>query len=224
MKRYAAALILIILLLLAGCEQSAKPDTPTGTEPTAAVSPAETATPDAEPPEEQPMSTPAPDAKVYPDGTSDSEKADSAVSTPTPSPEPTPVSETPLPIPAGNILYSGQMRSDTGTVLNLDADWFITGSDGSYQLTVQLSLESYSLSVGERSTNTITVNGSTHSFYSPAVEVETDAIVKTPICTYSEALSALPEQLDLQVSWDMRGSYSGKEMPTVDLSGSAPLK
>lgn len=59
-----------------------------------------------------------------------------------PTPDPTP-SPTPTPTPAAT---SGSFKSDTGTGLNIVADWTLTpNGDGTSTLTLKLSAESYSL-------------------------------------------------------------------------------
>ncbi len=242
MKRCIASVIPVFMLLLVGCSPLLKPDTPMNTlspassttepispehemsvsEPTPL--PDETNTSGEVPPEQKPMATPAPDAKVYPNGNPTQDTDHSGVINPTPTPEPAPTEQTEAPLPTGDILFSGLLRSDTGTALNLFADWFITENENCCQLTIQLSLESYSLSVGERSTNTITINGNSHWFYSPALEVESDVITRTFLYTYVETLPTLPDELSLQISWDLRGSYSGKELPILELSGTVSLR
>lgn len=232
MKKAMIALVPVFLLLLAGCGLLAKPPAPADTPQPASAPVEETASsaPNTPAPESDVPRTPAPDAKVYPDGNSDAAGSQtdnpspepSPTPSPDPSPEPSPTPEAP-PLPEGDVLCSGRMRSDTETALNLLADWYITESADGYLLTVQLSLESYSLSVGERTANTVTVNGIAHSFYSPALEIEGGGLAKTWLYTYSEALSELPEQLNLQAVWELRGSYSGKDLPAVELSGTATL-
>ena len=158
---------------------------------------------------------------------------------PTTMPEPQPTAEaTAVPIPEattepaetpaptsdpgkyGREIASGTFRSDTGTYLNLVADWSaVTVNDNSFKLTIILSLESYSLDVGERRGNTLTVNGKEYSFITDPIEID-QGFTKTKLYVWSQELPTSQLDFDLKAVWYMRGSYSGQELETVELSGS----
>ena len=214
MKR-TVALILSILFLLtfSGCFGKPAPS-PTPAPASAAPVPSPdrgetiiTAPPTAEPTAEPaPVQTPEPTAVPIPEAT----------------PQPVQPTAAPAPAPsqAGKLIASGSFRSDTGTYLNLIADWKEeTINDNSFKLTVVLSLESYSLDVGERRSNTLTFNGKEYSFITDPIEIE-EGFTKTQIYVWSQELPLSELEFDLNVSWNFRGSYSGKELETVELSGS----
>lgn len=218
MKRWIPAVLL--LLLLAGCGGPELPLTtsppapsppitsPTAvptTAPTAALEPTVTFAPGEEPPRQK--------------------TGNEAEAVPIPAQPPVPTPETTAaPVQSENRLAAGSWRSDTGTALNLAADWQVSSVADGYTLTIALRLESYSLSVGERIENSITVNGVTSRFRTPAFELDSGELSSTPLFTYTAHWNSLPEKLSCTVVWDMRGSYSGKELETVSLTGEAALR
>lgn len=141
--------------------------------------------------------------------------------TPSPSPSPTPTES------YGLIDASGSFRSDSGTALNLIADWScVSVNAGNARLTVELSLESFSLYVGERPYNTLIINGNTITFHTPAIETDGGDTIVTPLYTWSETIPLNPDgTLDLEISaeWVFTGTYSGKEIDSLCLEGSIIL-
>ena len=87
------------------------------------------------------------------------------------------------------------------------------------KLTVTLSLESYSLDVGDRRSNTLTFNGETYTFSTDPILVE-GGTAKTPIYVWTKEIPASQLSFNLSVRWELLGSYSGKEMESIELSGS----
>lgn len=118
---------------------------------------------------------------------------------------------------------SGSFRSDTGTALNLVADWeCISVSAKNVRLTITLSLESYSLSVGERSANQLVLNGIPITYRTSSIEVPSGGLSKTKLYTWSETLPLMEDgslQQDLYAYWIFSGTYSGTEIDKLELSG-----
>ena len=118
---------------------------------------------------------------------------------------------------------SGSFRSDTGTALNLVADWeCISVSAKNVRLTITLSLESYSLSVGERSANQLVLNGIPITYRTSSLEVPSGGLSKTELYTWSETLPLMEDgslQQDLYAYWVFSGTYSGVEIDQLELSG-----
>lgn len=146
--------------------------------------------------------------------------------TPTPQETPAPPEETAEPGgPAAPLDESGSLRSDTGTNLNLQADWRVTAvSAQNVRLTVVLWLESYSLSVGERQLNTLRVNDETYTFQTDPVEVPSGGGDKTftQLYEWSETLPLGADggfSAELEAVWNFQGSYSGTELETVTVGG-----
>ena len=207
------ALILAFLLLLGLCACGEKPAPKPS--PDSSPTPGRGETIITAPPSSSP--SPAPEAQPTP------EPAPEPTAVPIPESTPAPTAAPPAPTePAkyGKEIASGSFRSDTGTYLNLVADWSaVTVNDNSYKLTIVLYLESYSLDVGERRGNTLTVNGKEYSFISDPIEIE-EGFNKTKIYVWSEELPLSSQSFDLKACWNFRGSYSGKDMEVVELSGS----
>lgn len=160
-----------------------------------------------------PVSTPAATPKPTP--------------TPTPKPTPTPTptpAPTPTPVPVGKELGSGSFTSDTGTGLNIRADWTVkvSGAD-TVDVTVTVSAESYSL-------NSIALPGSVHislgetfvSMDSPAIEHNDNTLIKTVFGaqTFSARLSdGQSANMPLAVEWHFGGSYGDTELPVIECGG-----
>ncbi len=224
MKKLTAA-ITCLLLLLCLCACGKKPLPSPTQEPAAQPGRGETVTTappsqDAEPtaePTPKPTPEPAPTFEPAPEG-SQPTAAPIPEATPAPSSQTAPDStET---APAGPSLAWGSFRSDTGTALNLVADWTISPvNEETAKITVNLSLESYSLDVGERRGNTLTFNGQDYSFMTDPIEIGS-GFHKTLIYIWSREIERSQLGFDLSIVWNLKGSYSGQAMETVELSGS----
>ena len=199
MKRLLAVLLCLVLILASGCTKREKAE-PTPT-------PAETPTPTAEPtPRGEVVITAAPG------------------STPSPINTPTPTADIgDMGTETGLVDSSGSFRSDTGTALNLVADWeCVSVSAKNVRLTITLSLESYSLSVGERSANQLVLNGVPITYRTSALEVPSGGLSKTELYTWSETLTLMEDgslQQDLYAFWEFSGTYSGTQIDRLELSG-----
>jgi hypothetical protein len=227
MKRSLLILLsLALVLCFAACTKT--PDPAPSTAPAApaegrgeiitTASPDAAGTPEATP---KPTPAPAPTFEPAPEGSQPTavpipeatlEPGEGAPEAPEVTPAPAPVE--------GNVDVSGSFRSDTGTALNLVADWReVSVSSDTVKLTVTLSLESYSLDVGDRRNNTLTFNGETYSFTTTPILVE-EGFHKTAICTWEKEVPAGSLGFTLSARWELLGSYSGKEMEAIELSGS----
>ena len=200
MKRLTAVLFCFCLILSAGCAKQKSPDPV----PTAA----ETSAP-----------TPEPTARG-------GEVVITAAPGSTPSPINTPMPTAEIPesgSESGLVDASGTFRSDTGTALNLVADWeCISVSAKNVRLTITLSLESYSLSVGERTANQLVLNGMPITYHTQALEVPSGGLSKTELYTWSETLTLMEDgslHQDLYAFWVFSGTYSGVQIDQLELSG-----
>ena len=133
---------------------------------------------------------------------------------PTPTPTPEPSSE-----PAGKVIAYGAFDSATGCGINTRTQWTASEKDGStVLLTFKVYARSYSVGIGARA-YTITVNGSSASGTTHAVEVDSpNSVVDTLLFTYSTEI-ALPagQSADVPVSvdWKYKGQYSGQELEVI---------
>ena len=217
MKRLLAlALALLLALTLFGCWKKPEPSPAPTAGPTPDPGRGETvttATPAPEP-TDGPMATPEPMETFQP--------APENTAQPTPEPLPEETEEPAEPVIVNpNQLASGSFRSDTGTALNLVADWRAAAIDATTaRITVTLSLESYSLDIGERRGNILTFNGEDYYFVTDPIEIAGGDFVKTQIYVWSQEIPMSELSFDLAVRWNLRGSYSKKEMEAIELSGS----
>ena len=221
MKRILCfALMLMLALTLWGCGKkpgpspaaSPEPDDAGRSETVVTATPAPEAT-------RGPLATPEPAETFHPAPTAEPAptEAPPAESTPTPTPAPSSSPGTVLP----GTIASGSFRSDTGTALNLVADWqAVSVSDTAARLTVTLSLESYSLDIGERRGNLLTFNGQEYYFMTDPIEITGGDFVKTPIYVWSQEVPLSQLSFELSVRWNLLGSYSKQEMEAIELSGS----
>jgi hypothetical protein len=214
MKRLLAlALALLLALTLFGCWKKPEPSPAPPAGPTPDPGRGETvttATPAPEP-TDGPMATPEPMETFQP----------APENTAQPTPEPLPEATEEPVIVNPNQLASGSFRSDTGTALNLVADWRAAAIDATTaRITVTLSLESYSLDIGERRGNILTFNGEDYYFVTDPIEIAGGDFVKTQIYVWSQEIPMSELSFDLAVRWNLRGSYSKKEMEAIELSGS----
>ena len=211
-KLIVLALAAALALALSGCwtKGQASPTPEPAPDVTGRGETVVTAPPDAEP-TKAPLRTPEPSETFSP----------GPEETPEPSEEPQP-SPTPEPVIVNpSVLASGSFRSDTGTALNLVADWRIAAvTDTTARITVTLFLESYSLDIGERRSNILTFNGEDYYFMTDALEITGDSFEKTQIYVWSKEIGMSELSFDLAVRWNLRGSYSKKEMEAIELSGS----
>lgn len=166
-----------------------------------------------------PERTPEPEPTRSPEP----EPAPEPTETPAPTPEPieTPEPEpTPTPYPAEE---SGSFASDTGTALNLIADWTVyTDAAGNRKMDVALSATHYALRTDKSPYGLVlTVNGQRYSADCPALEYDGDGIAVTPLHTFT--LDAPSGSADIEAVWHFKGSYSGQELEQITASDTAVI-
>lgn len=125
--------------------------------------------------------------------------------------------ETAAPID-GEATNSGQFTSSTGTGLELVVDWkTYTSSDGTKMVRFDVSISSFSISVGSRYDGIhITMDGVTKSFDSVDV---TWSGSKTTHLLASCTMEMSGDSADVSVAWDFRGNYSGEQLEQIVASG-----
>lgn len=134
---------------------------------------------------------------------------------PTPSPTPSP---TPTPAPAAT---SGSFKSDTGTGLNIVADWTLTpNGDGTSTLTLKLSAESYSLyTVDSWHAAKLELGGSSWEFDTKAIEYEGPGLGTNELGTLTATISSSAVPATATLTWNFQGSYGGTELPKIVATG-----
>lgn len=191
---------------------------------------ANTVTPsvDMQPALETPQPTPAIVLSVAPTAT-----PTPAAPVPTASPTPTPVpTATPEPvqpvIPQGEVIGSGSFTSDTGTPLNLRADWTATVLDSErVEVTVNVYLVSYQIEVRELyNAVNVSVGDQYASADSPAIKWENNTRLETLLASTVHTLS-LPSgssaSFPLAAQYQFGGTYSKVELPVIECGGTIEL-
>ena len=210
MKKSAApALILIFLILAVGIfvvfriSRNEAPDTQNpGT--AATVTPEPTAT-------TAPTATPAPSATPVPTA------APTAVPTATPVPTVAPT-ETPVPTMAPtavpNYAKSGEIRSDSGTYLNLLVKWNLTDGE-TPTLKLDVYVTSYALVTGE-SSSSVVVNVGGNISYVPTKSLNLTNTSLEETYLGSSSVEVTPgTDVPVNVTWNFNGTYSGKDVAAI---------
>ena len=210
MKKSAApALILIFLILAVGIfvvfriSRNEAPDTQNpGTAATATPEPTATTAPTATP---APSATPVPTA------------APTAVPTATPVPTVAPT-ETPVPTMAPtavpNFAKSGEIRSDSGTYLNLLVKWNLTDGE-TPTLKLDVYVTSYALVTGE-SSSSVVVNVGGNISYVPTKSLNLTNTSLEETYLGSSSVEVTPgTDVPVNVTWNFNGTYSGKDVAAI---------
>lgn len=210
MKKSAApALILIFLILAVGIfvvfriSRNEAPDTQNpGTAATATPEPTATTAPTATP---APSATPVPTA------------APTAVPTATPVPTVAPT-ETPVPAMAPtavpNYAKSGEIRSDSGTYLNLLVKWNLTDGE-TPTLKLDVYVTSYALVTGE-SSSSVVVNVGGNISYVPTKSLNLTNTSLAETYLGSSSVEVTPgTDVPVNVTWNFNGTYSGKDVAAI---------
>ncbi len=210
MKKSAApALILIFLILAVGIfvvfriSRNEAPDTQNpGTAATATPEPTATTAPTATP---APSATPVPTA------------APTAVPTATPVPTVAPT-ETPVPTMAPtavpNYAKSGEIRSDSGTYLNLLVKWNLTDGE-TPTLKLDVYVTSYALVTGE-SSSSVVVNVGGNISYVPTKSLNLTNTSLEETYLGSSSVEVTPgTDVPVNVTWNFNGTYSGKDVAAI---------
>ena len=210
MKKSAApALILIFLILAVGIfvvfriSRNEAPDSQNpGTAATATPEPTATTAPTATP---APSATPVPTA------------APTAVPTATPVPTVAPT-ETPVPTMAPtavpNYAKSGEIRSDSGTYLNLLVKWNLTDGE-TPTLKLDVYVTSYALVTGE-SSSSVVVNVGGNISYVPtkSLNLTNTSLEETYLGSSSVDVTSGTD-VPVNVTWHFNGTYSNRNIDTI---------
>lgn len=214
MKRNVFIVVLLLVVAAAAAlslwlffHRDGGPDEPA---PPPVMTPELTAPPERTPEPAPAVETPEPEPSETPAPTPALQLAET--------PEPTPA---PTPRPAG---VSGSFASDTGTALNLLADWTVyTDAEGNRKMEVALSATHYALRTDESKYGlSLTVDGRSYSADCPAIEYDGGETAVTPLHTFM--LDAPSGSAEIEAVWHFKGSYSGKELEQITASGTAGIR
>ena len=191
---------------------------------------ANTVTPsvDMQPALETPQPTPATVPSVAPTATP-TPTATVPTASPTSTPIPTATTEPVQPvIPQGEVIGSGSFNSDTGTPLNLRADWTAAVLDSErVEVTVNVYLVSYQIEVRELyNAVNVSVGDQYASADSPAIKWENNTRLETLLASTVHTLS-LPSgssaSFPLAAQYQFGGTYSKVELPVIECGGTIEL-
>lgn len=227
MKKSALYVILIMALLVASIavsvvsfsgdrDSGGKPDSSISNDipPVDSGSPADPGieiiipgvTPPAETTPAPPVPTPAPPAPTP--------------APPAPTPAPTPV-PTPAPTPPQSVSGAGSFTSNTGTGLNIKVDWnAYNDAYGNVMLKVKIYASHYSFYTSALwNTVQVTVGGQTYYANSPDISYDGNDLKYTELASFD--IPASTGNVAIDVLWQYRGTYSGKDLGDITASGNA---
>lgn len=128
-------------------------------------------------------------------------------------------------LPTGTALGSGTFRSDTGTSLNIHADWSATVSgERTVDITVSVYVDSYSLytNASPEALN-VAVDGQYVSLASPAIEYDgTDGARSTLINNRTFTVNLTTgetKSIPAEIVWLYRGTYASVSLDTIECGG-----
>ncbi len=176
-----------------------------------------------------PVNTPVPTPVVPPALTPAPTLAPAPVVTPGPMSVPTTAPTTvPTTAPMPSSLGSGVFSSNTGALLDVQAEWSAqTLNDNQVQVTVTVSAVSFGLHT-QVLTNAVNIalDGQYVSLEQPRIDYDGGTQVTTKLATHSFTVD-LPRNssraLLLQVEWQYNGSYHGVELPILECGGTINL-
>ena len=148
---------------------------------------------------------------------------------PTPTPVPTATPEPAQPIiPQGEVIGSGSFTSDTGTPLNIRADWTATVLDSeNVEVTVNVYLISYQIEVRELyDAVNVSVGDQYASANSPAIKWENNTRLESLLASTVHTLrlpSGSSASFPLAAQYQFGGTYSKVELPVIECGGTIEL-
>ena len=132
-------------------------------------------------------------------------------------------------IPTGTSLGSGTFRSDSGTSINIHADWTaLVSGPNTVDITVTAYVDSYSLyTTASPDVLNIAVDGQYFSLASPAIEIPTTT---TPVSTKINSRTVTvtlsggeTRNIPVEVIWQYRGTYGGTYLDAIECGGNITL-
>ena len=211
---FLLACLLAVALYLHISDVRDRKNAPTAATPTSTAEPA-TQAKTTLPPETEPVET-ATEPSTEPQKPETTQKP--TETTQEPSTE-EPSTEPPSTEPPVQTEHSGSFYSNTGTGVNLQVDWkTYRASDGRDMVRFTVSLNTYSLYVGERK------NGLTIRMGDEKVTLDTASIslpggTKTTVTLGQCEMELKDESVNVEVSWAFRGSYSNVHMERITAAG-----
>ena len=132
-------------------------------------------------------------------------------------------------IPTGTSLGSGTFRSDSGTSINVHADWTaLVSGPNTVDITVTAYVDSYSLyTTASPDVLNISVDGQYFSLASPAIGIPpTTQPVSTKINSRTVTVTLSggeTRNIPVEVIWQYRGTYGGTYLDAIECGGNITL-
>lgn len=221
---FLLACLLAVALYLHISDVRDRKNAPTAATPTSTAEPA-TQAKTTLPPETEPVETATepstepqkPETTQKPTETTQ-EPSTEELSTEEPSTEP-PSTEPPSTEPPVQTEHSGSFYSNTGTGVNLQVDWkTYRASDGRDMVRFTVSLNTYSLYVGERK-NGLTIRMGDEKITLDTASISLPGGTKTTVTLGQCEMELKDESVNVEVSWAFRGSYSNVHMERITAAG-----
>jgi len=220
MKKSAVYVVLLLVVVIAVCvlcirvmtKDKAQPEKPAPTQAVYTL-----------PPTEEPELTLPPVTPEEPEPSAEptEEPTETPVETETPM-ETRPPVETEPPATPKPLDADGSFRSDTGTHLNLVADWAADAAGDNVTLQVVLYAESYSFYTSALYNSLqLTVNGMVYSANSPDVRYDGADLARTQLASFTVTVPR--GQTSVEAVWHYKGSYSGVELNDIYASTTLDL-
>lgn len=216
---FLLACLLAVALYLHISDVRDRKNAPTAATPTSTAEPA-TQTKNTLPPETEPVET-ATEPSTEPQKPETTQKPTETTqehSTEEPSTE-EPSTEPPSTEPPVQTEHSGSFYSNTGTGVNLQVDWkTYRASDGRDMVRFTVSLNTYSLYVGERK-NGLTIRMGDEKLTLDTASISLPGGTKTTVTLGQCEMELKDESVNVEVSWAFRGSYSNVHMERITAAG-----
>lgn len=216
---FLLACLLAVALYLHISDVRDRKNAPTAATPTSTAEPA-TQAKTTLPPETEPVET-ATEPSTEPQKPETTQKPTETTQEPSteePSTEP-PSTEPPSTEPPVQTEHSGSFYSNTGTGVNLQVDWkTYRASDGRDMVRFTVSLNTYSLYVGERK-NGLTIRMGDEKITLDTASISLPGGTKTTVTLGQCEMELKDESVNVEVSWAFRGSYSNVHMERITAAG-----
>ncbi len=216
---FLLACLLAVALYLHISDVRDRKNAPTAATPTSTAEPA-TQAKTTLPPETEPVET-ATEPSTEPQKPETTQKPTETTQEPSteePSTEP-PSTEPPSTEPPVQTEHSGSFYSNTGTGVNLQVDWkTYRASDGRDMVRFTVSLNTYSLYVGERK-NGLTIRMGDEKLTLDTASISLPGGTKTTVTLGQCEMELKDESVNVEVSWAFRGSYSNVHMERITAAG-----
>ena len=135
----------------------------------------------------------------------------------------------PAVIPTGTSLGSGTFRSDSGTAINIHADWnALVSGQNTIDVTITAYVDSYSLmTTASPEALNIAIDGQYISLASPTIDIPTTVNQVTTLInnrTFTIPLTGgETRSIPVEVVWNYRGTYGGTYLDTIECGGNITL-